>query len=99
MAAGCFKFGFLFMAKMYIVPYWINVMWLDVVTYLHHTDKEVRAVSLVEFLGEPHRVNGDGFCVWRYKQQALLRRSRLTPNVATNRTFAGAASVRFCYER
>ena len=53
------------MAKMYIVPYWINVMWLDVVTYLHHTDKEVRAGSLVEFLGEPHRVNGDGFCVWR----------------------------------
>ncbi len=29
------------MAKMYMVPYWINVMWLDVVTYLHHTDKEV----------------------------------------------------------
>jgi len=41
LAAGCLKFGFLFMAKMYIVPYWINVMWLDVVTYLHHTDKEV----------------------------------------------------------
>lgn len=40
--AGCFKFGFLFMAKMYMVPYWINVMWLDVVTYLHHTVKEVR---------------------------------------------------------
>ena len=40
-AAGCFKFGFLFMAKIYMVPYWINVMWLDVVTYLHHTDKEV----------------------------------------------------------
>eukprot|EP00752_Nemacystus_decipiens_P017567 g15742.t1 len=41
LVAGCFKFGFLFMAKMYIVPYWINVMWLDVVTFLHHTDKEV----------------------------------------------------------
>ncbi|CAN0518406.1 unnamed protein product, partial [Ectocarpus sp. 8 AP-2014] len=41
LAAGCFKFGFLFMAKIYMVPYWINVMWLDVVTYLHHTDKEV----------------------------------------------------------
>lgn len=33
------------MAKLYIVPYWINVMWLDVVTYLHHTDKEVRRAS------------------------------------------------------
>lgn len=37
------------MAKMYIVPYWINVMWLDVVTYLHHTDKEVRIGHRVEF--------------------------------------------------
>lgn len=33
------------MAKMYMVPYWINVMWLDVVTYLHHTDKEVMAME------------------------------------------------------
>lgn len=40
-AAGVAKFGFLFMTKIYFVPYWINVMWLDVVTYLHHTDKEV----------------------------------------------------------
>lgn len=36
------KFGFLFLVKMYMIPYWINVIWLDVVTYLHHTDKEVR---------------------------------------------------------
>lgn len=36
------KFGLMFLAKMYIVPYWINVIWLDVVTYLHHTDNEVR---------------------------------------------------------
>lgn len=48
--AGCFKFGFLFMAKLYIVPYWINVMWLDVVTYLHHTDKEVCARHRVKHL-------------------------------------------------
>lgn len=51
-AAGCFKFGFLFMAKMYMVPYWINVMWLDVVTYLHHTDKEVILIS-TEWIFEP----------------------------------------------
>lgn len=24
------------MLKLYVVPYWINVVWLDVVTYLHH---------------------------------------------------------------
>lgn len=41
-AGVAMKFGFLFLAKMYIIPYWINVMWLDVVTFLHHTDKEVR---------------------------------------------------------
>lgn len=40
-SAACAKFGFLFVAKLYFVPYWINVAWLDVVTYLHHTDKEV----------------------------------------------------------
>ena len=42
LVAACAKFGFLMVAKLYFVPYWINVMWLDVVTYLHHTDKEVR---------------------------------------------------------
>ncbi|CAM9242704.1 unnamed protein product [Ascophyllum nodosum] len=41
LAAATFKFGFLFVAKMYLVPYLINIMWLDLVTYLHHTDKEV----------------------------------------------------------
>lgn len=42
------------MAKLYFVPYWINVMWLDVVTYLHHTDKEVSqdiSTSYVQILG------------------------------------------------
>lgn len=39
--AATVKFGLPFMLKMYFVPYWINVMWLDLVTYLHHTDKAV----------------------------------------------------------
>ena len=39
--AATVKFGLPFMVKMYFVPYWINVMWLDLVTYLHHTDKTV----------------------------------------------------------
>ncbi|CAI7926151.1 unnamed protein product [Closterium sp. NIES-53] len=29
-------FGPLVMFKLYFMPYWINVMWLDLVTYLHH---------------------------------------------------------------
>lgn len=38
----------MFVAKMYLVPYWIFVMWLDVVTFLHHTDKEVSAKANLE---------------------------------------------------
>jgi hypothetical protein len=22
--------------QLYVVPYWLNVVWLDIVTYLHH---------------------------------------------------------------
>ena len=35
--------GPLMMFNLYFVPYWVNVVWLDVVTYLHHhgsSDKE-----------------------------------------------------------
>jgi omega-3 fatty acid desaturase (delta-15 desaturase) len=28
--------GPLWVFKLYFVPYWVNVMWLDAVTYLHH---------------------------------------------------------------
>ncbi|CAM6026556.1 unnamed protein product [Sphagnum balticum] len=31
-----FIVGPLWMLKLYVVPYWVNVVWLDVVTYLHH---------------------------------------------------------------
>lgn len=31
-----FAIGPMWMLKLYVVPYWINVVWLDVVTYLHH---------------------------------------------------------------
>lgn len=36
LAACTFKFGALAMFNLYFVPYWINVIWLDAVTYLHH---------------------------------------------------------------
>lgn len=58
LAAACAKFGFLFVAKLYFVPYWINVMWLDVVTYLHHTDKEVsqdRSTGYIQMVGSTCR--------------------------------------------
>eukprot|EP00270_Netrium_digitus_P017785 TRINITY_DN6629_c0_g1_i6.p1 TRINITY_DN6629_c0_g1~~TRINITY_DN6629_c0_g1_i6.p1 ORF type:complete len:439 (+),score=22.90 TRINITY_DN6629_c0_g1_i6:81-1397(+) len=36
------KLGFVAMFNLYIVPYWINVVWLDVVTYLHHHGFKVK---------------------------------------------------------
>jgi len=36
LAAGTFALGPLAMFKLYFVPYWAFVVWLDVVTYLHH---------------------------------------------------------------
>jgi len=34
--AATFLMGPLQMLKLYFVPYWVFVMWLDFVTYLHH---------------------------------------------------------------
>ena len=36
--AATFLMGPLQMLKLYFVPYWVFVMWLDFVTYLHHHD-------------------------------------------------------------
>jgi omega-3 fatty acid desaturase (delta-15 desaturase) len=35
------QFGWLFLVKYYLVPYLIFVIWLDLVTFLHHTDAEI----------------------------------------------------------
>lgn len=36
LAAFTFALGPIAMFKLYVVPYWVNVVWLDAVTYLHH---------------------------------------------------------------
>ncbi|KAG2496135.1 hypothetical protein HYH03_005738 [Edaphochlamys debaryana] len=36
LAACTIKLGPLMMFNLYLIPYWINVVWLDIVTYLHH---------------------------------------------------------------
>ena len=42
--AGCtLALGPLAMFNLYFMPYWINVMWLDFVTYLHHHGPEDEA--------------------------------------------------------
>ena len=40
LAACTLAFGPLKMFNLYFMPYWINVIWLDVVTYLHHHGSE-----------------------------------------------------------
>lgn len=35
-----FKIGFVRMLNLYFIPYFVFVMWLDVVTYLHHHDHD-----------------------------------------------------------
>ncbi|HMX55728.1 MAG TPA: fatty acid desaturase [Leptospiraceae bacterium] len=35
------KFGIVFLAKFYIAPYFVFVVWLDLVTFLHHTAPDV----------------------------------------------------------
>jgi omega-3 fatty acid desaturase (delta-15 desaturase) len=35
------QYGVLFLVKFYLMPYLIFVMWLDLVTFLHHTDPDI----------------------------------------------------------
>ena len=35
------QYGFLFLLKVYLVPYLIFVIWLDLVTFLHHTEDDI----------------------------------------------------------
>ncbi len=41
LAAIGWQYGLGFLTKYYLVPYVIFVMWLDLVTFLHHTDEEI----------------------------------------------------------
>jgi acyl-lipid omega-3 desaturase len=36
-----FQFGLLFLVKFYLMPYLVFVLWLDLVTLLHHTDPDI----------------------------------------------------------
>jgi omega-3 fatty acid desaturase (delta-15 desaturase) len=46
LAAGTFKLGVGAMFNLYFVPYWMFVVWLDVVTYLHHHGPEDAAMKM-----------------------------------------------------
>jgi acyl-lipid omega-3 desaturase len=40
-AAGAYTWGWLWAVKFYVMPYLVFVVWLDLVTFLHHTDDEI----------------------------------------------------------
>ena len=44
--------GPLAMFNLYFMPYWINVVWLDIVTYLHHHGPEDETEKVPWYRGE-----------------------------------------------
>ena len=52
LAAGAVALGPVAMLKLYVVPYWINVMWLDAVTYLHHHGPDDKSDAVPWYRGE-----------------------------------------------
>jgi fatty acid desaturase len=52
LAAATAKLGFLSVLNLYVLPYWMFVVWLDVVTYLHHHGSENPAEKMPWYRGE-----------------------------------------------
>ena len=65
LAAGCFALGPLAMFNLYFVPYWMFVVWLDVVTYLHHHGHDDPSVKMPWYRGEVSAcVKAGRLCHW-----------------------------------
>jgi len=52
LAACTYALGIPAMINLYLIPYWINVVWLDVVTYLHHHGSQDKDEKLPWYRGE-----------------------------------------------
>ncbi len=52
LAACTAALGPLAMFKLYFVPYWVNVVWLDLVTYLHHHGPQDAGEKIPWYRGE-----------------------------------------------
>ena len=81
--------GPLAMFNLYFMPYWLNVMWLDAVTYLHHhgpEDEEKIPWYRGEVLAQPHppppsprlALGRLGMCVLTHSQSVVILSSVLT---------------------
>lgn len=51
-AACTFKLGLPAIINLYWIPYWLFVVWLDVVTYLHHHGSDNAAEKMPWYRGE-----------------------------------------------
>lgn len=50
--AAAVKLGVLAVLNLYVIPYWIFVAWLDVVTYLHHHGPDEKNPPVPWYRGE-----------------------------------------------
>ena len=73
--------GPLAMFNLYFMPYWINVVWLDIVTYLHHHGPEDETEKVPWYRGEvcsplelvnlPYLVSSGHEMMWLHLHEAL----------------------------
>ena len=52
LAVSTIALGPLNMFNLYFMPYWINVVWLDLVTYLHHHGPQDKNEKVPWYRGE-----------------------------------------------
>lgn len=65
------KLGIPAMVGLYVIPYWLNVVWLDVVTYLHHHGSHDLEEKMPWYRGEVRQGVVDMPCGGRLCAHAL----------------------------
>ncbi len=60
LAYATYALGPLAVIGLYVIPYWINVVWLDVVTYLHHHGSHDPTEQMPWYRGEVRPLPGRG---------------------------------------
>ena len=55
LVAATLLLGPVAMFNLYFMPYWVGVVWLDIVTYLHHHGSEDPAEQIPWYRGEVRR--------------------------------------------
>ena len=81
LGAATLALGPLAMLNLYVVPYWVNVIWLDIVTYLHHHGPHDAQEKVPWYRGKvtpaPYALCASCFCALR--GHSKLCRRQLCP--------------------